>query len=202
MKKATLIILTIVLFSLIFSTTAFAYDSNTFRPAVYYPYLVKYYPTSYLKDNPNKVYCNAYTSKSTLSGKLDDYWSSSHATEAADYIFTNQGAYKAYVYRYEWVSNSVWNRYVDNYGSYRESPENEVVVVGITSGGSVTCFVTHPHYTLVKYGSPSVTGTTHPILYFRGGHHGPYQTSGTGNSFKYWGYSYTIGSYYPAVVEN
>jgi hypothetical protein len=200
-RKIFVPLLLVFLFASLWITPVSAADANTFKPAVYYPHLVQLMKGTRLRDNPNQVTANLFVNKSALKDHLDDYWFSFQAKDVANYVFDNQGAAKAYVYTFYWESNPVWDKYYDNYGSYRESPETEKIVVGVTSDNKVTCVVCHAHYLVQKYPDPPVTGGTHPIIYFRGGHHGPYTSPGIGNSFLYWGYNYTLGKYYPAVIE-
>lgn len=200
MKKLLAALLLVFLLAASLPTPAYAADANTFKPAVYYPYLVNLSNGTRLKDNPNQVTAVLYTSKDSLFNHLKNYWSDYHAANAAIFVFDNQKATKAYVYTFYWNYNATWNKYYDNYGSFREAPESEKVVVGVTSDNKVTCVVGHAHYQLQTYPDPSLTGGTHPIIYFRGGHHGPYMSPGIGNTFLYWGYNYTLGQTYPATI--
>ncbi|MGB9808431.1 MAG: hypothetical protein ACPLSA_00090 [Caldanaerobacter sp.] len=205
MKKLSIFLMAIVLLisSLAFNyTNAYAIDADLYKPAVYYPYLWKLGGLN-LHDNPNCVNYHIFTSKQELQDYLyqTEGWDQSQASDAADFVFRIKNSTVAYVYTYIWYYNEYWNSFHDNYFMYREGPDTEAVVVGVSSLGAVTSFVTHPHYTLQKYDNPAIIDQTHPILYLRGAHHGPYQTSGIGNTFRYWGYNYNLLYYYPAIIE-
>ncbi len=204
MKKFIIMGLTamILIFSTFLSVRADNIEADRYKPAVYYPILWKLGGPN-LNDNPNWVDYVVFTSQQDLNNYLYQIanWDPSQASDAANFIFNVTNSSIAYVYIYNWYYDQYWNSFHDNYFMYREGPDTEAVVVGVSSSGIVTAFVTHPHYTLQEYQDPALIDQTHPLLYLRGAHHGPYQSTGIGNTFNYWGYGYNLNTYYPATLE-
>lgn len=202
MKRLMIITLIFLILSVFIPVQGGTFEPDKYKPAVYYPVLWKLFGPS-LYDNPNCVSYQVFTSQEELKNHLYqvENWAQDQASDAANFIFNVKNSNLAYVYTYMWYYDEYWNSFHDNYFMYREAPDTEAVIVGVSSTGVVTSFVTHPHYTLQKYDSPSLIDQTHPILYLRGAHHGPYQTEGIGNTFAYWGYIYNLQTYYPAVVK-
>lgn len=196
-----LALLILVLLSPISKTYSNENIEELYKPAVYYPYLWKF-DGKKLHDNPNYVDYKIFESKATLMTFLEYEcgWTKEQAKETADFVFDYERSNKAIVYKFIWYYDKEWNSFMDNYLIKRQGPDSEAVVVGIINN-AVSCFVTHPHYTLQKYSDPVLIDNSHPLLYLRGAHHGPYQTDGIGNTFKYWGYSYSLNTYFSAKVE-